>query len=151
MNLIKNANGETEKGYISTNEYDIFKKKNPSIFAAGEGFENHHGHHGGTVNRFNSQFNDHHHYLYDNHNYGNVGQGFFYDSIINSNWLMSPVYVRPLENIHELEERIEEEREKRLDIKDDIVTGFFLGSITVLSLFILYRLIDRNPLTIRDN
>jgi hypothetical protein len=40
VNLIKNGNGETEPGYISTNEYNIWKKKNPPIFAASknEGF-----------------------------------------------------------------------------------------------------------------
>ena len=38
VNLIKDGKGNTESGYISTNEYNIWKKKNPPIFS--ESFSN---------------------------------------------------------------------------------------------------------------
>ena len=45
---------------------------------------------------------------------------------------------------------LEENREKKLTIEDDIITGFFLGSLTVLSLFLLYRLFERMPSKMED-
>ena len=111
VNLITNSNGDTEKGYISTNEYNILKKKSPSIFAStNEGFLGDGGH-------------------------GHGGHGLFY------NYGVYPGY-RTFE--------LEENREKKLTIEDDIITGFFLGSLTVLSLFLLYRLFERMPSKMED-
>ena len=119
VNLITNSNGDTEKGYISTNEYNILKKKSPSIFAStNEGFLGDGGHgHGGHGHG------------------GGGGYGLFY------NYGVYPGY-RTFE--------LEENREKKLTIEDDIITGFFLGSLTVLSLFLLYRLFERMPSKIED-
>ena len=119
VNLITNSNGDTEKGYISTNEYNILKKKSPSIFAStNEGFLGDGGHgHGGHGHG------------------GGGGYGLFY------NYGVYPGY-RTFE--------LEENREKKLTIEDDIITGFFLGSLTVLSLFLLYRLFERMPSKMED-
>ena len=134
VNLIKNSNGDTEKGYISTNEYNILKKKSPSIFAStNEGFlgDGGHGHgHGGGHGHGHGHGHDGGHY-----NSGGGGYGLFY------NYGVYPGY-RTFE--------LEENREKKLTIEDDIITGFFLGSLTVLSLFLLYRLFERMPSKMED-
>jgi len=135
VNLIKNGRGDTEQGYISTNEYNIWKKKSPSIFAAsgnegfsGHGGGGHHGHHGGG-------------HGYSKGYYYGVGGGYYYDP-----WYYS--YPYPLTRTYEVE--LEEKVPRKLTIEDDIITGFFLGSVTVLSLFLLYRLFDRVPMKIAD-
>ena len=156
VNLIKNGNGETEQGYISTNEYKIWKKKNPPIFDASgnEGFSGdgghvggHHGggggsHHGGGGGSHHGGGGGGHGYS-KGYYYGGEGGGggYYYNP-----WYYP--YSYPLARTYEVE--LEERVPRKLTIEDDIITGFFLGSVTVLSLFLLYRLFDRVPMKIAD-
>jgi hypothetical protein len=139
VKLIKNSQGDTESGYISTNEYNVWKKKQPSIFAA-EGFEV-----SGRVDRYNIQP----YYSYVGDGNAVTVNGFFNDQIIDANWLLNPMRVKTL--VLEDDEESEDSPSIKLNIDEDIVTGFFLGSITVLSLFLIYRLFDRMPRKLSDN
>ena len=139
VKLIKNSRGDTESGYISTNEYNVWKKKQPSIFAA-EGFEV-----SGRVDRYNVQP----YYSYVGDGNAVTMNGFFNDQIIDANWLLNPMRVKTL--VLEDDEESEDSPSIKLNIDEDIVTGFFLGSITVLSLFLIYRLFDRMPRKLSDN
>ena len=157
VNLIKNSNGDTEKGYISTNEYNILKKKSPSIFAStNEGFlgDGGHGHgHGGGHGHGHGHGHDGGHY-----NSGSGGYGLFYNYGVYPGYRTFGGFFRSDsgEKSPNNEGRrpelfeLEENREKKLTIEDDIITGFFLGSLTVLSLFLLYRLFERMPSKMED-
>lgn len=129
VNLIKDGNGNKESGYISTNEYNIWKKKNPSIFSENFSILSQEPlHNSNTVYGFN--------------HLNNFGKYDFQCSNKNID-INIDIF---MENNKKNEENNDEEEEimnqTGLVIKDDLITSFFLGSITVLGLYVVFRLLN---------
>jgi hypothetical protein len=124
VNLIKDGYGNKESGYISTNEYNIWKKKNPAIFS--ENFETFSERPDNIVYGF-TRLNNFVNYDYKLRN-KNID--------INIDIVM--------ENDNKIKEYGNESNNDSnigLIIQDDLITGFFLGSITILGLYVVFRLL----------
>jgi hypothetical protein len=139
VNLITDGYNNKDTGYISTKEYEIWKKKNPPIFS--EGFTEGHCGHGGRSGGYHEGTGHSRGFV------GNYGSGegpearYFYP-----NYLIYDEMVD--DKRHENNQDLIREYNKlnqQLTISDDIITSFFLGSITVLGLFLIYRMFDRMP------
>ena len=153
VNLIKDGKGTTESGYISTNEYNIWRKKTPPIFmetfveghgscGGGGGHDGGGGGHGGGGGG------------HGGHGRGYVGSrgaieggggsdGWFYGWSSYPENVVIPTYVTE-DDVYEMRKYHDSDAQSMV-ISDDIITVFFLGSITVLGLYVVYRMLDRVP------
>lgn len=137
VNLIKDGYGNKESGYISTNEYNIWKKKNPAIFS--ENFEMFSDRPNNIVygfNRLNNFVN--YHCTPRNKNIDiNI------DIIMENNGKK-----KEYENEYENEYEENNDLKTGLIIQDDLITGFFMGSITILGLYVVFRLLCNKKMII---
>jgi hypothetical protein len=146
VKLIKDGYGNTEKGYISTNEYYVWQKKDPPIVSL-EPF-----------------------YVADDTDQGKnivYGKGSFLGQQLTQTGVLYPEKFilttvnsprlagedRRIDNntnIYSVPYIMSEEDDElknpyyRLVIDDDIITSLFLGTITVLGLYIIYRMFEKD-------
>ena len=146
VKLIKDGYGNTEKGYISTNEYYVWQKKDPPIVSL-EPF---------CVADDTDQGKN---IVYGKGSF--LGQqltqtGVLYPEKFILTTVNSPRLAgedRRIDNntnIYSVPYSMSEEDDEsknpyyRLVIDDDIITSLFLGTITVLGLYIIYRMFEKD-------
>ena len=147
VKLIKDGYGNTEKGYISTNEYYVWQKKDPPIVSL-EPF---------CVDQYGQALPQGRQdtVLGKNDVYGHTSQIFVdkhgtkYDYSYNNTNIYSVPYIMVDPGQNESIIMSEDDYESknpyyRLVIDDDIITSLFLGTITVLGLYIIYRMFEKD-------
>lgn len=151
VKLIKDGYGNTEKGYISTNEYYVWQKKDPPIVSLEPFCVDQDGQASPQGRSKTAQDTD----LGKNDVYGHTSQIFVdkhgtkYDYSYNNTNIYSVPYIMvdPGQNESIIMSEDDDESKNpyyRLVIDDDIITSLFLGTITVLGLYIIYRMFEKD-------